>query len=101
MSTTPSLTAHNGHLEPSSDLHRDFGVLEGATLYLVSATDREIILRREELEAPFTARMSTEDYMSGWASMLSILNDGVDTAEERQRETAWELEHDRRKFGDE
>ena len=101
MSATPSLTAHNGHLEPNNDLHRDFGLSEGATLYLVSATDREIILRREQQEIPVTARMSTEEYMSGWVGMLGILKDGVDTAEERRQETAWELAHDRRKFGDE
>lgn len=100
MSATPSLTAHNGHLEPSGELRRDFGLSEGATIYLVRATDREIVLRREPNESPITSRMSTEEYMSGWTRMLGILNDGVDTAEERRQETAWELAHDRRKFGD-
>ena len=97
MSTTPAFIVHDGKLDSTENLHDTLGLTEGARLVVVSSDDREIILRREE---PTYMGMTVTEYMAGWERLRGVLNDGIDTAQERAAETAWELEHDRIKFGD-
>lgn len=97
MSTAPAFIVHDGKLDNTEDLHQSLGLNEGEKLFVVSSNGHEIVLRREE---PTYMGMTITEYMAGWDRLDGILKDGIDTAEERAAETAWELEHDRRKFGE-
>ena len=98
MASMPILTVQEHSLESTEDLTEGLGMPLGTRLSVVSS-DGELVTLRREADGMYQG-MTVPEYMAGWDRLRGMMKDGIDTAEERRAETAWELEHDRRKFGE-
>ena len=101
------LTFSDGKLEVPKEVQEEMHLMEGTRLRLVSASDREMHVVREDKPETVDGRepfwLGNRWYVPNddWRSLEGILSGHPehDTTKARAAERAWELEHDERKFG--
>ena len=101
------LTFSDGKLALPKEVQEEMQLEEGTRLRLVSSTNAELHLRREDKPETIGGRepIWLEDrwYVPNdeWRSLRGILSGHPehDTTAARKAEREWELEHDERKFG--